>query len=164
MFWQFRATVSPKCRMATVKFIQIHLAEQSTLHTEFTETGILPFNQWWSVTKYNYFVTVLKYIFQVSVLYWSSFILSNFYFYFTTFQSIRSYFLLHYISLNISLLTWYITCSETQKRCLIHEQTDSFQWTCSIGSQITANDSFTNCNDTIAAVLESKTHWFKWSV
>ncbi len=31
-------------------------------------------NQWWSVTKYNYFVTVLKYIFQVSVLYWSSFI------------------------------------------------------------------------------------------
>ncbi len=55
-------------------------------------------NQWWSVTKYNYFVTVLKYIFQVSVLYWSSFILSNFYFYFTTFQSIRSYFLLHYIS------------------------------------------------------------------
>ncbi len=54
--------------------------------------------QWWSVTKYNYFVTVLKYIFQVSVLYWSSFILSNFYFYFTTFQSIRSYFLLHYIS------------------------------------------------------------------
>ncbi len=50
------------------------------------------------VTKYNYFVTVLKYIFQVSVLYWSSFILSNFYFYFTTFQSIRSYFLLHYIS------------------------------------------------------------------
>ncbi len=28
--------------------------------------------QWWSVTKYNYFVTVLKYIFQVSVLYWSS--------------------------------------------------------------------------------------------
>ncbi len=48
--------------------------------------------QWWSVTKYNYFVTVLKYIFQVSVLYWSSFILSNFYFYFTTFQSIRSYF------------------------------------------------------------------------
>ncbi len=61
-------------------------------------------HQWWSVTKYNYFVTVLKYIFQVSVLYWSSFILSNFYFYFTTFQSIRSYFLLHYISLNISLL------------------------------------------------------------
>ncbi len=56
------------------------------------------FRQWWSVTKYNYFVTVLKYIFQVSVLYWSSFILSNFYFYFTTFQSIRSYFLLHYIS------------------------------------------------------------------
>ncbi len=55
-------------------------------------------DQWWSVTKYNYFVTVLKYIFQVSVLYWSSFILSNFYFYFTTFQSIRSYFLLHYIS------------------------------------------------------------------
>ncbi len=55
-------------------------------------------SQWWSVTKYNYFVTVLKYIFQVSVLYWSSFILSNFYFYFTTFQSIRSYFLLHYIS------------------------------------------------------------------
>ncbi len=55
-------------------------------------------HQWWSVTKYNYFVTVLKYIFQVSVLYWSSFILSNFYFYFTTFQSIRSYFLLHYIS------------------------------------------------------------------
>jgi len=54
--------------------------------------------QWWSVTKYNYFVTVLKYIFQVSVLYWSIFILSNFYFYFTTFQSIRSYFLLHYIS------------------------------------------------------------------
>ncbi len=54
--------------------------------------------QWWSVTKYNYFVTVLKYIFQVSVLYWSSFILSNFYFYFTTFQSIKSYFLLHYIS------------------------------------------------------------------
>ncbi len=54
-------------------------------------------SQWWSVTKYNYFVTVLKYIFQVSVLYWSSFILSNFYFYFTTFQSIRSYFLLHYI-------------------------------------------------------------------
>ncbi len=47
-------------------------------------------SQWWSVTKYNYFVTVLKYIFQVSVLYWSSFILSNFYFYFTTFQSIRS--------------------------------------------------------------------------
>ncbi len=60
--------------------------------------------QWWSITKYNYFVTVLKYIFQVSVLYWSSFILSNFYFYFTTFQSIRSYFLLHYISSNISLL------------------------------------------------------------
>ncbi len=58
----------------------------------------LCFVQWWSVTKYNYFVTVLKYIFQVSVLYWSSFILSNFYFYFTTFQSIRSYFLLHYIS------------------------------------------------------------------
>ncbi len=58
----------------------------------------LDYNQWWSVTKYNYFVTVLKYIFQVSVLYWSSFILSNFYFYFTTFQSIRSYFLLHYIS------------------------------------------------------------------
>ncbi len=56
------------------------------------------YTQWWSVTKYNYFVTVLKYIFQVSVLYWSSFILSNFYFYFTTFQSIRSYFLLHYIS------------------------------------------------------------------
>ncbi len=55
------------------------------------------FQQWWSVTKYNYFVTVLKYIFQVSVLYWSSFILSDFYFYFTTFQSIRSYFLLHYI-------------------------------------------------------------------
>ncbi len=54
------------------------------------------FKQWWSVTKYNYFVTVLKYIFQVSVLYWSSFILSNFYF--TTFQSTRSYFLLHYIS------------------------------------------------------------------
>ncbi len=44
------------------------------------------------------YVTVLKYIFQVSVLYWSSFILSNFYFYFTTFQSIISYFLLHYIS------------------------------------------------------------------
>ncbi len=43
-------------------------------------------------------VSLLKYIFQVSVLYWSSFILSNFYFYFTTFQSIRSYFLLHYIS------------------------------------------------------------------
>ncbi len=59
---------------------------------------IIPQRQWWSVTKYNYFVTVLKYIFQVSVLYWSSFILSNFYFYFTTFQSIRSYFLLHYIS------------------------------------------------------------------
>ncbi len=55
-------------------------------------------HQWWSVTKYNYFVTVLKYIFQVSVLYWSTFSLSNFYFYFTTFQSIRSYFLLHYIS------------------------------------------------------------------
>ncbi len=60
--------------------------------------GYEPKRQWWSVTKYNYFVTVLKYIFQVSVLYWSSFILSNFYFYFTTFQSIRSYFLLHYIS------------------------------------------------------------------
>ncbi len=59
--------------------------------------GMAPL-QWWSVTKYNYFVTVLKYIFQVSVLYWSSFILSNFYFYFITFQSIRSYFLLHYIS------------------------------------------------------------------
>ncbi len=26
------------------------------------------YTQWWSVTKYNYFVTVLKYIFQVSVL------------------------------------------------------------------------------------------------
>ncbi len=48
------------------------------------------YDQWWSVTKYNYFVTVLKYIFQGSVLYWSSFILSNFYFYFTTLQSIRS--------------------------------------------------------------------------
>ncbi len=60
--------------------------------------GVVCYQQWWSVTKYNYFVTVLKYIFQVSVLYWSSFILSNFYFYFTTFQSIRSYFLLHYIS------------------------------------------------------------------
>ncbi len=35
---------------------------------------------------------VLKYIFQVSVLYWSSFNLSNFCFYFTTFQSSRSYF------------------------------------------------------------------------
>ncbi len=56
-----------------------------------TELHVLV-KQWWSVTKYNYFVTVLKYIFQVSVLYWSSFILSNFYFYFTTFQSIRSYF------------------------------------------------------------------------
>ncbi len=44
-----------------------------------------------------------KYIVQVSVLYWSSFILTNFYFYFTTFQSTKSYFLLHYISLNISL-------------------------------------------------------------
>ncbi len=63
-------------------------------HTSYRWRG----EQWWSVTKYNYFVTVLKYIFQVSVLYWSSFILSNFYFYFTTFQSIRSYFLLHYIS------------------------------------------------------------------
>ncbi len=30
--------------------------------------------------------------------------MSKFYFYFTTFQSIRSYFLLHYISYNISLL------------------------------------------------------------
>ncbi len=63
-----------------------------------TVNGAAMIYQWWSVTKYNYFVTVLKYIFQVSVLYWSSFILSNFYFYFTTFQSIRSYFLLHYIS------------------------------------------------------------------
>ncbi len=63
----------------------------------YTHPHVVP-KQWWSVTKYNYFVTVLKYIFQVSVLYWSSFILSNFYFYFTTFQSIRSYFLLHYIS------------------------------------------------------------------
>ncbi len=62
------------------------------------KTLVISYFQWWSVTKYNYFVTVLKYIFQVSVLYWSSFILSNFYFYFTTFQSIRSYFLLHYIS------------------------------------------------------------------
>ncbi len=63
-----------------------------------THINTVSFNQWWSVTKYNYFVTVLKYIFQVSVLYWSSFILRNFYFYFTTIQSIRSYFLLHYIS------------------------------------------------------------------
>ncbi len=66
--------------------------------TALTRKNIKGFQQWWSVTKYNYFVTVLKYIFHVSVLYWSSFILSNFYFYFTTFQSIRSYFLLHYIS------------------------------------------------------------------
>ncbi len=58
----------------------------------------MTFEQWLSVTKWNIFVTVLKYSFQVSVLYWSSFILSNFYFYFTTFQSIRSHFLLHYIS------------------------------------------------------------------
>ncbi len=70
-----------------------------TLQHDFTiQLGSSTITQWWSVTKYNYFVTVLKYIFQVSVLYWSSFILSNFYFYFTTFQSIRSYFLLHYIS------------------------------------------------------------------
>ncbi len=46
--------------------------------------------------KYFYFVTVLKYISQVSVLYWSIFILGNFYF--TTFQVIILYFLLHYIS------------------------------------------------------------------
>ncbi len=69
-----------------------------TLHKEGKPQTLIAKEQWWSVTKYNYFVTVLKYIFQVSVLYWSSFILSNFYFYFTTFQSIRSYFLLHYIS------------------------------------------------------------------
>ncbi len=61
-----------------------------------TEFECVPF--FMTPTKYNYFVTVLKCIFQVSVLYWSSFILSNFYFYFTTFQSIRLYFLLHYIS------------------------------------------------------------------
>ncbi len=37
---------------------------------------------------------------------------------------------------------------------MIHKQTDSFQWTCSIGSQIATNDSFTNWNDPIAAVLD----------
>lgn len=42
--------------------------------------------QWWAVTKYFYFATVLKYIFQVSILYLSSFILGKFYF--TTFQRI----------------------------------------------------------------------------
>ncbi len=77
-------------------------ASRTTTHRRMQDMGFscrIPcVKQWWSVTKYNYFVTVLKYIFQVSVLYWSSFILSNFYFYFTTFQSIRSYFLLHYIS------------------------------------------------------------------
>lgn len=35
--------------------------------------------QWWAVTKYFYFATVLKYIFQVSILYLSSFILGKFY-------------------------------------------------------------------------------------
>ncbi len=45
-----------------------------------TLVNLHPLQQWWSVTKYNYFVTVLKYIFQVSVPLWSSFILSNFYF------------------------------------------------------------------------------------
>ncbi len=71
--------------------------------------------QWWSVTKYIYFVTVLKYIFQVSVLYWSSFILSNFYFYFTTFQSIRSYFFtsLHFIK---HIVTPYNTSRAPRRR------------------------------------------------
>ncbi len=62
------------------------------------------FRQWWSVTKSFTSLLYLSTFFQVSVLYWSNFILSNFYFYFNTLQSLRSYFLLIYISENISLL------------------------------------------------------------
>ncbi len=47
----------------------IAFAGQRAFHWESDLGGL----QWWSVTKYNYFVTVLKYIFQVSVIYWSRF-------------------------------------------------------------------------------------------
>ncbi len=69
-----------------------HNTQCRDTHTHTTECREHTHTQWWSVTKLQLLRTVLKYIFQVSVLYWSSFILSNFYFYFTTFQSIRSYF------------------------------------------------------------------------
>ncbi len=99
------AYVKKNCNTPKIKSVYIcsdpntkHFCTSKPVFINMSPGVDLSVRQWWSVTKYNYFVTVLKYIFQVSVLYWSSFILSNFYFYFTTFQSIRSYFLLHYIS------------------------------------------------------------------
>ncbi len=98
MFYKtFKAVILSKLRHLTTDNVCFYSFIPQIIFV-FIIYSVLCVFQWWSVTKYNYFVTVLKYIFQVSVLYWSSFILSNFYFYFTTFQSIRSYFLLHYIS------------------------------------------------------------------
>ncbi len=71
-----------KCKKVRNKKMEIrHEVKRSEkMRLEETRREEMRQEQWWSVTKYNYFVTVLKYIFQVSVLYWSSFILSNFYF------------------------------------------------------------------------------------
>lgn len=52
---------------------------------------------------------------------------------------------------------WRNTQAETWYRWY---RTDSFQWTCWIGSQMTLNDSFTNRTDSTVAVLDSATHWF----
>uniref|UniRef100_A0A0E9XY10 Uncharacterized protein n=1 Tax=Anguilla anguilla TaxID=7936 RepID=A0A0E9XY10_ANGAN len=58
-----------------------------------------------------YFITVLKYLFQVSLLYSSVSIWETSYFHFTTFQTLISYFLLHYFC-SISVCYSLLSCGE----------------------------------------------------
>lgn len=101
-----------------------------------------------TVTRY-FLLTFFQYIARLSVLLYQIIILRIFYFYFTVALK-ASYFLLDY-------------SSKTYFSSLFQTEADSFQWTCWIGSKIKLNDSFTNWNDSIAAVLNISNSLIQWS-
>ncbi len=148
-----------------VKLWLEELISYVTLPLEWTRSLL---KQWWSVTSCTSLLCLIIFS-KVSVLYWSSFILSNFYFYFTTFQSIRSKFLLHYIrKINNKKITWikkdvtpYNTSRAPRRRWGVW-----FMNKCIIFNEPvkSVRKSHQKSNSRFGMVLESTTHWFKLSV
>lgn len=133
-------------KVISLKYLRLLLWEISPLtqsiHTDsFLKNDIyMYYNQWWTVTKYFYFVILLSNICILSEYF--IFILGN-------------YILKHNI-VHFTPITRYLELekSPAQEQCPNRDRADSFQWTCWINLHVALNDLFMKWTDLTATVFE----------